>query len=345
MRTYLIVIMVSIAVLFVLATPVSAAPPSQATVPSFGLTASTTLTVTVVLADGQSVVVPVDVQIVADHQNGTTEVTIVTDVDPQPGLQIAVESSAPATGTLQFTPPAASLIPTATPQATATSQAAGIPSEGADIYVALSAGNLRSGPGTTYPIVGTVEAGDELLVVGHNEGGTWLQLADGSWIAAFLVSPAGEAAPAPSVTVTPSVPEALPTAAALPAATSVAAIEATVEQLAASNSELAAALDALADLLAAPRPRSAAWRAEVLAQAAIVVESLEAMGMIPPVPGYEDLQAQVTSTVAVCTTAANYMATGLESLTPAELVAATQAITECSLQAAALATTLEQLQP
>ncbi len=348
MRAHLTEVLIAIAVVIVLAAPVSAAPPSQTVVPGFSLTADTTLTVMIVLADGQTVVVPVDVQYVAVQQNGTTQVTTIAGVDQQPGLQIAVTTSGPVTGTLQFTAPTASLIPTVTPPAPTTPQPADSAPVEADIYIALSTANLRSGPGTTYPIVGSVEAGAELMVVGQNEDGAWFQLADGSWIAAFLVSPAGEAAPAPSVPATPAVPIALPTAITLPAtpvATTVAAVEATLEQLAASNSELAAALDALADLLAAPRPRSATWRADVLAQATIIVDALEAMGMIPPVPGYEDLQAQVTSTVAVCTTAANYMDTGLENLSPADLLTATQAIAECSSQAAELAATLEQLQP
>jgi len=47
--------------------------------------------------------------------------------------------------------------------------------------------NLRGGPGTNFPIVGGAARGQVLQVVGRNAAGDWLRLADGSWIAAFLV--------------------------------------------------------------------------------------------------------------------------------------------------------------
>lgn len=47
--------------------------------------------------------------------------------------------------------------------------------------------NLRGGPGTNYPVVGGVSAGDALDVVARNPAGDWLQLRNGNWIAAFLV--------------------------------------------------------------------------------------------------------------------------------------------------------------
>lgn len=50
------------------------------------------------------------------------------------------------------------------------------------------AANLRSGPGTTFTLVGTVQAGQALQVVGRNPAGDWLQLQSGEWIAAFLVN-------------------------------------------------------------------------------------------------------------------------------------------------------------
>lgn len=50
------------------------------------------------------------------------------------------------------------------------------------------AANLRSGPGTTFTLVGTVQMGQALAVVGRNPAGDWLQLQSGAWIAAFLVN-------------------------------------------------------------------------------------------------------------------------------------------------------------
>jgi hypothetical protein len=83
--------------------------------------------------------------------------------------------------------------------------------------------NLRGGPGTNYPVVGSAAAGQALAVVGRNTAGDWLQLADGSWIAAFLVDGAPgalgsvAAPPAPPPPEAPPAPTAVPTPASQPA--------------------------------------------------------------------------------------------------------------------------------
>jgi hypothetical protein len=46
----------------------------------------------------------------------------------------------------------------------------------ADAVVNTRALNVRSGPGTVYPIIGGVKAGDELTVIGKNEDGSWLKI-------------------------------------------------------------------------------------------------------------------------------------------------------------------------
>jgi hypothetical protein len=69
---------------------------------------------------------------------------------------------------------------------------------------AKSAGNLRMGPGMTYPIKGGVKAGQALAIVARNEAGDWLQVAGGLWIAAQLITKA------PSVPVALAIPP-LPT--------------------------------------------------------------------------------------------------------------------------------------
>ena len=50
-----------------------------------------------------------------------------------------------------------------------------------------SGADLRGGPGTDYPVVGGATAGQAVEVIGRSTAGDWLQLADGTWIAAFLV--------------------------------------------------------------------------------------------------------------------------------------------------------------
>jgi len=78
--------------------------------------------------------------------------------------------------------------------------------------------NLRAGPSTDYPVIGGVQAGQSLEIVARNATGNWHQLADGAWIAGFLVDNAPAVAvaaniPAPSTptaTVTPPAPSTQP---------------------------------------------------------------------------------------------------------------------------------------
>ncbi len=65
----------------------------------------------------------------------------------------------------------------------------------------LQGANLRSGPGTNFAIAGGARQGDQLVVVGTNAAGDWYELADGKWIAAFLVTPAPAATARPTDSV------------------------------------------------------------------------------------------------------------------------------------------------
>lgn len=48
--------------------------------------------------------------------------------------------------------------------------------------------NLRNGPGTSYAIVGHVQAGQRLQIVGQDQNSNWFKLSNETWIAAFLVN-------------------------------------------------------------------------------------------------------------------------------------------------------------
>ncbi len=52
----------------------------------------------------------------------------------------------------------------------------------------LKNANLRAGQGTSFAIVGHAKVGQVLEVIGQNANGTWYQLTNECWIAAFLVS-------------------------------------------------------------------------------------------------------------------------------------------------------------
>jgi hypothetical protein len=81
--------------------------------------------------------------------------------------------------------------------------------------------NLRGGPGTTFPVVGSVRTGQVLTIAGQNAAGDWYQLEGGQWIAAFLVDRAPSSTPVTTTTevqVSPT-PGLSPTATATPTPT------------------------------------------------------------------------------------------------------------------------------
>lgn len=53
--------------------------------------------------------------------------------------------------------------------------------------IVLRNANLRVGPGMTFAIAGSAQAGDTVRIVGGNPAGDWFELDSGHWIAAFLV--------------------------------------------------------------------------------------------------------------------------------------------------------------
>ena len=86
-----------------------------------------------------------------------------------------------------------------------------------DLAQANRGANLRGGPGTNYPVVGGVRAGDALPIVGQNDDGSWYKLAEGQWIAAFLVDNAPTDLP---IAAAPPVPTPAPQPTAAPSAAS-----------------------------------------------------------------------------------------------------------------------------
>lgn len=70
-------------------------------------------------------------------------------------------------------------------------------------------GNLREGPGTSYAVVGSVKAGAAVEPFGRNSAGDWIQLADGSWVAASLL--AGVPGDLPVTAVSAQLPGGNPT--------------------------------------------------------------------------------------------------------------------------------------
>jgi uncharacterized protein YraI len=105
--------------------------------------------------------------------------------------------------------------------------------------VASSALNVRSGPGTDYPIIAALQQGEIANITGKNTNGDWweIALANGQtgWVFGSLVTTAGDTTgvavaaniptPPPTATPAPAPPPAATTAPAEPAATAVPAVD------------------------------------------------------------------------------------------------------------------------
>lgn len=110
-------------------------------------------------------------------------------------LMEAYQTDIDATPTATATP---SPSPTATRRATATLTPTATQTTRTSTLgpTALRNANLREGPGTTYAVVGRLRAGQAVEVVGRNSAGDWIQLSDGAWVAAFLLSDVPDDLPA-----------------------------------------------------------------------------------------------------------------------------------------------------
>jgi uncharacterized protein YraI len=133
-----------------------------------------------------------------------TPVVIVVVVTPTP------QPTQAPTPTPTRAAPSATLTPTASPPTA---------------RMTASAGNLRSGPGVAYPVVGQASRGDGLAVLSRNEAGDWLQVTwkgSPAWLSASLVSLNVQPAELPvaqAIAPPPSAQPLIGTAAPAPAAT------------------------------------------------------------------------------------------------------------------------------
>ena len=77
--------------------------------------------------------------------------------------------------------------------------------------------NLRSGPGTTYAIMGALKPGQPVTIIGKNPTGDWYHLSNGHWVFGALVKVFGTATPV--ATATPTITGTRPTSTATATAT------------------------------------------------------------------------------------------------------------------------------
>lgn len=119
--------------------------------------------------------------------------------------------AAPAEGGISLL----NILPTPTPQPALPTPAPTLAAPAASVNAGA---NLRSGPGTDYPILGGLPAGQAITITGVSADGAWYQLSDGSWVFGQLVTnppanlPAVEAPPLAPAPVEAAPVEAAPVA-------------------------------------------------------------------------------------------------------------------------------------
>jgi len=123
----------------------------------------------------------------ADETAGGEEVAVVAETPPPP-------TDTPVPTDTPTDTPEPTATSTDTPEPTATPTDTPVPAPRA---VAESQGlNVRSGPGTLYPVVAEMRQGDEADILARNDDGSWWQvtLADGTegWVIGRLVNASGD---------------------------------------------------------------------------------------------------------------------------------------------------------
>lgn len=141
----------------------------------------------------------VDFQIVAYSLDGERSASVPFDLLP---ADLPATPAAPATPTV------------AAPTSTPTAQASGV---GYGVATVSSRGlNMRTGPGTVYPVIRALVQGTRITVLGQDASGGWLygQLADGTlgWVARAFTNYLGS----PPIVAAPPTPVQRPTATATP---------------------------------------------------------------------------------------------------------------------------------
>lgn len=350
MRTRIALVVTFATAIFLFTFPVTAAPVAQTTIPDFTLNAQTTLAVTVAITGGQVIVVPIDLTVIAQNENGTPDISIIAQAEQQAGMFIGVANSTNTTASLRPGLADAIAEATATPSPSTAVSGSG---EG-NVYTVNANANLRAGPGTNFEIVGKPRFGDTVVVVGENEDGSWMQLDNGGWMAAFLLDPTGETAAAAeqaeqeeddeeATEETEDSPDAPPTPTTVPAEDQ-AARASYLQQVAQIGTDVSNGATILQALLQNPQPFNDQWRSQVDGQLAIISSAIDQYLALTPVSGVDDLQAQLTGVTTVCEQAIDYLASGLETPRTFSPTLASDLTQSCAIQATDLANDAQSLQ-
>lgn len=245
-----LLILAAVAMALILFSPVKAAPPAQ-----FGIEQSTNeqsitgqpavqqiavdstgaFTLTIKIDEVTTVAIPLRVNWraqgpLADNPDQVSVVISPTVLET--GIfPVAVSAIEATTGTLAITltqptneiaplepitntPPTTPTTPETTVAVTSTT-----PTADTNAPTTNAISNLRAGPGTDYAIIATIPAGERLDIIGRNEDGAWLALANNSWIFSTLVNNPPQELPVVQPVAAPLVGTSVPITNAPPPAT------------------------------------------------------------------------------------------------------------------------------
>lgn len=168
--------------------------------------------------------------------------------------------------------------------------------------------NLRSGPGTTYALSGTLRAGDVVTVteVTKTRAGTWYRLSSGKWVAAYLVKPTVPAATA-AVTSTGGL---APTTRNAPV--SAAELAAYLDSINQPTTDLGGAAREMGRLLGAPQVGDSTWTVRLGTQLAIVKLAHEQLLAVQPPPSLAAVHAILTTATQQCSDSADATAAAVD---------------------------------
>lgn len=221
----------------------------------------------------------------------------------------------------------------------------------------LAAANLREGPGTDTPVIGSAQPGDIVIIVDINAAGDWYNLEGGEWIAGFLVqlldpedepesngTGTEEADPTPSETdatddVIDEVADETADDAAIPAPTPTPAEEADAESAESAFEyrvavitgllNLATGVESMGGLMDDPQMLSAAWNDSINLQATVIRGSYQQIAALTPPADAGPFHSDLLSALADCDVAMELLTTGLENLDMTSLDQAATLMIQC----------------
>ena len=232
------------------------------------------------------------------------------------------------------------------PEPTPTPEATPVPAATQPVSPTVTVdANLRSGPGTTFEVLGGTVTGQAVNIVGRNADGTWFRLDNGGWVLGTLVAnppalesvpvvnddgtPVEEPAAAPAETPAAGLGGLLPTptpqapAAAAPAADTEAYLTAAAELVGQFDVVLNSVDSLLAEVNGNPALISdSAWTTRMNAALTLIRRTSASVGELDVPAGSEAIQAQLETAAASYIEAAQALSGAVQAADAAQLVEA-----------------------